>query len=217
MGFESSDLSDLHYKIAQLSIKEGGLGLQDHWLVGKAAFIASAINFHRNFEKLLTADSDLAIISNESFVGHFISLSQLFCGVDKYCPSVFDLLKIEITNSKTVQGILTEWLHKLSISDIKVAVKNKSPQWYKWFNNLTRGDGACGKWLESLPIYEKFRMNCMPFRICLRHRMFLPTINLAHGAKCVCKDHPVLDPYGHHLASGCFIGGYGSNGQRYLY
>ena len=211
LGFESSDLSDLHYKIAQLSIKEGGLGLQDHWLVGKAAFVASAINFHRNFEKLLTADSDLAIISNESFVGQFISLSQLFCGVDKYCTSVFDLLKIEITNSKTVQGILTEWLHKLSISDIKVAVKNKSPQWYKWFNNLTRGDGACGKWLESLPIYEKFRMNSMPFRICLRHRMFLPTINLAHGAKCVCKDHPVLDPYGHHLASGCFIGGYGSN------
>ena len=30
-------------------------------------------------------------------------------------------------------------------------------------------------------------------------------------SKCVCKDHPVLDPYGHHLASGCFIGGHGSN------
>ena len=26
-----------------------------------------------------------------------------------------------------------------------------------------------------------------------------------------CKDHPVLDQYGHHLASGCFIGGHGSN------
>ena len=23
-------------------------------------------------------------------------------------------------------------------------------------HNLTRGDGACGKWLETLPTYEKF-------------------------------------------------------------
>ena len=78
-------------------------------------------------------------------------------------------------------------------------------------SQLSRDNGACGKWLETLPTYEKFRMNPTPFRICLRHRMYLPTINFAHGSKCVCKDHPVLDQYGHHLASGCFIGGHGSN------
>jgi hypothetical protein len=87
---------------------------------------------------------------------------------------------------------LTDWLHKVSVDDIKATVKNKSAQWYKWMHNLTRGDGACGKWLETLPTYEKFRMNSIPFRICLRYRMFLPTINFSHGAKCICKDHPFI-------------------------
>ena len=116
-----------------------------------------------------------------------------------------------MNNIKTIQGILTEFLHKIAFVDIKGAVKNQSLHWYKWLNNLSKGNGACGKWLEALPTYEKFRMNPTPFRICLRHRMYLPTINFAHGTKCVCKDHPILDPYGHHLASGCFIGGHGSN------
>jgi 23S rRNA A1618 N6-methylase RlmF len=85
LGFDSSEhLSDLHCKIAQLSIKEGGLGLQDHCLVGKAAFVASVIGFHQKFKKVLTADVDLSNISEESFLGQFMSLSQLFCGVDKY-------------------------------------------------------------------------------------------------------------------------------------
>ncbi len=29
--------------------------------------------------------------------------------------------------------------------------------------------------------------------------------------RVMCKDHPVLDPYGHHLVSGCFIDGHGRN------
>ena len=214
LGFDSTnDLSDMHYKIAQLSIKEGGLGLQDHWLVGKAAFLASVISFHQKFRKVLTVDANLAVISEGSFLGKFISLSKLFCGTDtsKFCVSLFDLLDTQITNTKTLQGILTEYLHKLSIGQIRSEIKAQSPQWYKWFHSLTRGDGACGKWLESLPTYEKFRMSSIPYRICLRYRMYLPTINFAHGSKCICKEHPVLDPYGHHLASGCFIGGHGSN------
>ena len=140
-----------------------------------------------------------------------LSASIVFCGEDKYCSTVFDLLNTQISNIKTVQGILTEYLHRLELADIKLAVKNQSIIWFKWITNLTRGNGACGKWLETLPTYEKFRMNSIAYRICLRHRMYLPTINFAHGSKCVCKDHPVLDPYGHHLASGCFIGGHGSN------
>ena len=36
-------------------------------------------------------------------------------------------------------------------------------------------------------------MNSIAYRICLRHRMYLPTINFAHGSKCVCKDQPVLE------------------------
>jgi hypothetical protein len=212
LGFDSSEaLSDLHCKIAQLSIKEGGLGLQDHCLVGKAAFVASIIGYHQKFKKVLIADVDITNISEDSFLGQFLSLSQLFCGVDKYCSTVFDLLSTQVSNIKTVQGILTEYLHRIELADIKLAVKNQSIIWFKWITNLTRGNGACGKWLEALPTYEKFRMNSIAYRICLRHRMYLPTINFAHGSKCVCKDHPVLDPYGHHLASGCFIGGHGSN------
>jgi len=41
--------------------------------------------------------------------------------------------------------------------------------------------------------------------------MYLPTINFSNGSRCVCKERPSLDPYGHHLASGCFIGGHGNN------
>jgi hypothetical protein len=52
-----------------LSIKEGGLGLQDHWVGGKAAFVASVISFHQKFKKVLMADVDLTNISEESFVG----------------------------------------------------------------------------------------------------------------------------------------------------
>ena len=40
---ETGDLSALQYKVAQLSIKEGGLGLLNHSLVGKAAYVASIV------------------------------------------------------------------------------------------------------------------------------------------------------------------------------
>ena len=91
LGFDSSEaLSDLHCKIAQLSIKEGGLGLQDHWLVGQAAFVASIIDYHQKF-KVLTPDMDITNISEDSFLGQFLSLSQLFCGED-YCSLIIVLL-----------------------------------------------------------------------------------------------------------------------------
>ncbi len=62
LGFDSSDdLSDLHCKIAQLSIKEGGIGLQDHWLVGRAAFVASIIGFHQKFKVLIADDENPGI------------------------------------------------------------------------------------------------------------------------------------------------------------
>ena len=82
------------------------------------------------------------------------------------------------TKIQTVQGSLTDLLHPVDVDSIHASIKEKSLHWFKWIRNLTKGDGACSKWLEALP---------------------------------TCKDHPVLDPYGHHLASGCFIGGHGSD------
>ena len=80
---------------------------------------------------------DITNISEDSFLGQFLSLSQLFCGEDKYCSTVFDLLSTQVSNIKTVQGILTEYLHRIALADIKLAVKNQSIIWFKWITNLT--------------------------------------------------------------------------------
>jgi hypothetical protein len=211
LGMEARDLSVLQYKIAQLSIKEGGLGLLNHALVGKAAYVASIVSFHQKYQRVLLGNVNLTLIPQGSVVGQFILFSKSFCGIDKLCPSVYELLDLKGTKLKTLQGSLTEWLHQSDVETIHNSVKAESLHWFKWIRNLTKGDGACGKWLETLPTYEKFRMTSIPYRICLRYRMFLPTVNFSNGSRCICKERPALDPYGHHLASGCFIGGHGSN------
>ena len=211
LGMEANNLPALYYKVAQLSIKEGGLGLLNHSLVGKAAYVASLVSFHQQYRRILLGNVNLALIPQESVVGQFILLSKLFCGSDKLCPSVYELLESKATKVKSLQGSFTEWLHQSDVESIHNSVKVESLHWFKWVRNLTKGDGACGKWLEALPTYEKFRMTAIPYRICLRYRMYLPTINFSNGSRCICKERPVLDPYGHHLASGCFIGGHGSN------
>ena len=208
---EACDLSVLQFKVAQLSIKEGGIGLLNHSLVGKAAYVASIVSFHQKYLRVLLGNANLSLIPQGSVVGQFLLYSKSFCGTDKLCPSVYELLDLKGTKIKSLQGTLTDWLHQSDVETIHNSVKAESMHWFKWVRSLTKGDGACGKWLEALPTYEKFRMTAIPYRICLRYRMYLPTVNFSNGSHCICKERPVLDAYGHHLASGCFIGGHGSN------
>ena len=89
LGMETGDLSALQYKVAQLSIKEGGLGLLNHSLVGKAAYVASIVGFHQKYLRVLLGNVNLSLIPQES-VGQFILFSKSFCGTDKLSSSLYD-------------------------------------------------------------------------------------------------------------------------------
>ncbi len=66
-------------------------------------------------------------------------------------------------------------------------------------------------WLEAIPYCPKFRIQSCEYRAALRLRMFLPMSKFAAGSTYICsksRGPPVLDPYGHHLTTGCSCGGY---------
>ena len=118
IGMEADNFSTLHYKVAQLSIKEGGLGLLNHSLVGKAAYVASIVSFHQKYLRVLLGNVNLALVPQDTLVGQFILLSKLFCGTDKLCPTVYELLDMKGTKIQTVQdqGILRIGFIKLMLT-----------------------------------------------------------------------------------------------------
>jgi len=53
--------------------------------------------------------------------------------------------------------------------------------------------------LDTIPTNIRLVMNSKEFRTALRSRLFLKQEDYREGSHCDCKDHPLLDKYGHHI------------------
>ena len=45
----------------------------------------------------------------------------------------------------------------------------------------------------------------------LSYYLYFKVEKFVEGQICICRHHPTLDPYGHHLGTGCLNGGFTMN------
>ncbi len=88
------------------------------FMVGKAAYVASIVSFHKKYLRVLLGNVNVALVLQNTLLSQFIHLSKLFCGTDKLCPTVYELLDMKASKIKTVQGSLTDWLHQVDVDSI---------------------------------------------------------------------------------------------------
>ena len=209
LGCEEAELSELTYNICKLSIHDGGLGIGSAFALSRVAFVASLIDFHKNHNNRLSVDQlveDKGEYYNEfhTAAGQFVSNEF---GIDA-------LLSLTRENKVSIQQQLYAQVESLQLSNTKEYLKDVNTHHLVWFNGLLNNEA--GKWLEALPVYEKFHMSPMEFRTSLRYRLFMKMANFVPGASCSCARHPVLDQYGHHLSTGCGVGAHTIATHNYI-
>ena len=75
-----------------------------------------------------------------------------------------------------------------------------------WLTSL-QGPHA-GAWLEAYPKSAAFTISNSDYQVMLGYRLRLKQSQIIPGSVCDCSGHPHLDPYGHHLITGCKKGGH---------
>jgi hypothetical protein len=88
-------------------------------------------------------------------------------------------------------------IESLQLLNIKEYLKDVNTHHLVWFNGLLIN--KAGKWLDALPVHEKFHMSPVEFRTSLRYRLFMKMSNIIPGASCSFARHPVLDQYDQEL------------------
>ena len=213
IGCKIDNWTQLYNEVAQLPVEDGGLGIENHRIIRFSAYVASLIDYNRRSCKIIPENVDLATVSEDSFLDQFIDSCQDFLNVnDEEHPwkSVYDLLKIEGKVGSTVQNQLTKYRFTKFRNAIEADIRNESIHWFTWHKGHG-GDSQAGHWLNVIPKYQKFYMDPLDFRTAIRHYMFFKVDKFVEGQTCICRHHPTLDPYGHHLGSGCLNGGFTIN------
>lgn len=84
---------------------------------------------------------------------------------------------------------------------IKSFLGEADPRHLHWF--LSHQNEESGKFLEAVPQYPRLVMKPNVFRCSLRYRLFMHQENIIEGTVCNCSYKTIIDPFGHHLATGC--------------
>ena len=210
IGCDLENWSQLHDEVAQLSIEDGGLGIENHRIIRTSAYLASVIDYNKRCSKIIPENTDLTTVPENSFLGHFIVYSINYLNENETWKTVEDLLRIEGKNGSTVQNQLTKFRYKTFQNDVETDIRNESIHWYTWHKGHG-GESQAGHWLNMIPKFQKFYMDPLDFRTALRHYMYFKMEKFVEGQTCICRHHPTLDPFGHHLGSGCLNGGFTTN------
>jgi hypothetical protein len=80
------------------------------------------------------------------------------------------------------------------------------PKHLAWWKSSVANESS--KWIDIRPTGPAFVISNENFQTTLRYRAFLRALKHVDGLRCSCSSHPVLDPLGHHVSTGCGAGGY---------
>ena len=195
LGCTVGELSTTHLKIINLPLAKGGLGLRDLDDVAACSFIASMLqeNFRswRNGVDLLDLPSTL-----------FQQLKELLVSLNLDPVMVFNLdssFKARVHLQHQLQDIVDKNRFEC-LENLPMDETHKT----HWKNHWSEDSAA---WLTCIPKIPSFKMPPMTFRSALRYRLHIPASLHQAGIRCNCKSRKLLDPFGHHLATGCCKGG----------
>jgi hypothetical protein len=193
---------------AVLNVSDGGLGLQNTPHVAYGAYAASVVECRRFVNKIC-----------HEFIVDLESLQGVTGGLLKTCidhinadsgpvaperllsyDRISDLAESRSKDSEfTVQSRLNDWFKSKRIDAFQNTVEDCHR--LAWFTSLR--DSTAGKWLETCPKTDKFNLTNSQFVVSLRYRLMLDQPLICEGSKCSCIRRPLLDTFGHHLATAC--------------
>ena len=109
VGCEVDHWSQLHDEVAQFSVDDGGLGVENHRITRYSAYVASLIDYQKRCQKLIPVNTDLTSVSDASFLGHFIFACKFFMNdEDELTASINNFLKMERKAGSSIQHQLTK-------------------------------------------------------------------------------------------------------------
>jgi len=90
-------------------------------------------------------------------------------------------------------------------ANIESGLANSSKVDLQWF--VSQQTSAGSEWLKAIPKIPEYTMDDADFQVALQRRLHLPLSCIPPHTHCNCN-RVLVDPYGHHFATGCRVGGY---------
>jgi hypothetical protein len=208
LNCSADEIPNENYGLLNFSINSGGLGLHMTQEVSLCGFNASIQDFclSSNDVGVRLADCLRSGIYDNPFADFAATaLTKLKMG-NSVAEAFESLLKLSYSY---VKGSVQHQLEVAVVKDRKLELEHflrtNQPQHLVWWENLQNPES--GAWLKSIPKIPKFQMSNKDFSSALRYRCFFPISGINEGIRCNCANKPVVDKLGHHLATGCAIGG----------
>ena len=109
--------------------------------------------------------------------------------------TIENIMELKGTKNYTIQSKLTDIVSNTKYKNFIKAVKDT-----RYLSLLTSlNDNSCGKWLETIPKDDDFKLNNSQFTVCLNYRLFMNQPNYVSNTYCNCNKKPPLDKTGLHL------------------
>ena len=199
--FSKDSIPDWLWTQCCFSTKNGGLGLQTSSYTAHAAYVASIIDC------LPSTEIRCPDITRQN-VDHIISLHLSIAYISE-CTNSEPALTLDSLRDLSLHRESHLLQHDLS-SRIEVAlcktftnslIDTKQLGWYTSVSN-----DMASRWLNVSPKHKQFTFKSNVFNTLLRYRLFLPQRGVRPGLRCDCnssRTSPLLDPYCHHIITGC--------------
>eukprot|EP00388_Colpodella_angusta_P035283 GDKK01035513.1.p1 GENE.GDKK01035513.1~~GDKK01035513.1.p1 ORF type:complete len:414 (-),score=10.75 GDKK01035513.1:91-1332(-) len=199
----TSTLTDTIWKIAQLAVKQGGLGLENLQHVRYAAVIASAFMTKADIGSERFMCEPLQPDEKYSIVRDFHQAHAVLLKAD---PSLTWARLVEMSKhtSSALQHDLTVILQKQDLD--QMIAREPGPYslpipHHNWLNSLQSKEA--GLWLTVYKTHG-FKLTSEEFQVLLLYRCFGVQPSLLPNFKCKCgSGEGQVDTRGHHLITGC--------------
>ena len=186
-----TELPDHAWRLAQLDLANGGLGLTDTTLICEAAYLASQLAVESFVRRTMRVSEE--ILMNSPW---FITLAALKL---KF-PSHRDAIE---QGPKGLQGRLCKDLYKTRADQVHLAINSDhvrfTPQ--DRATLLSMCHHSTSKWVTVVPTAD-LKMNNIEMQIALQARLLLPHPAIQPGSCCPhCNHHPFIGSKGEHMGA----------------
>jgi hypothetical protein len=192
------DIDDKRYQLAQLAIKESGLGLQNSHLISHSAFVASKVEFYADHPVLLNQVGTTQLMCYKKILTSITVLNQYdptkSISFDSLLAKIMDGSTDKLQDSLSMLFSAPRRSHVMSLFDVSTE---------KVIVNSFKDDDA-GKHLTIAP---KSFLHSLPNKVFLsmmRFRLVTNQSNLLNDpCRCTRNRSHMIDQLGGHFATGC--------------
>jgi hypothetical protein len=194
------DFDEKRYQLAQLAIKDSGLGLQNSHLISHSAFVASKIEFYADNPDLLNQVGTTEMMCYKKILTSIEVLNQYDPSItfNSLLTKVMDGSSVKLQDSLSMMFRPSRHSNVMSLFDVSTE---------KVIVNSFKDDDA-GRHLTIAPKSYLHSFANREFLSLLRFRLVLPQPKLLNDpCRCTRNRSHNIDQLGVHFATGCPLGG----------